>query len=138
MPSCRTRRTSFRATDCSPEYFAYPAKFLYVDVAGWNEVRARLGAVKSVEVVIFLDRSHPPLEQLLDPAMLRLGCTPAANLFEWTAEPIPLTHTKPEYKLVPEVGHPAGYEVFSITSSDRRRAGWPRHCLRTLLSLPSR
>ena len=98
------------------EYFAYPAKFLYVDVAGWNDVRSALGAVKSVEVVIFLDRSHPRLEQLLDPAMLRLGCTPAANLFEWTAEPIPLTHTKPEYKLVPEVGHPAGYEVFSITS----------------------
>ena len=97
------------------EYFAYPAKFLYLDVAGWKEVRSALGSVKAIDVVIFLDRSHPRLEQLLDPAMLRIGCSPAANLFEWTAEPIPLTHTKPEYKLVPEVGHPTGYEVFSIT-----------------------
>ena len=97
------------------EYFAYPAKFFYLDVAGWDAVRAALGPVKQVEVVIFLDRSHPRLEQLLDPAMLRLGCTPAANLFEWTAEPIPLTHTRPEYKVVPEVGHPTGYEVFGVT-----------------------
>src|SRR4029079_9168190 len=73
------------------------------------------GSVKTVEMVIFLDRSNARLEQLLDPAMLRLGCAPAASLFEWTAEPIPLTHTKPEYKVVPEVGHPTGYEVFGIT-----------------------
>jgi type VI secretion system protein ImpG len=96
------------------EYFAYPAKFLYVDIVGWESVRAALGPVKQVEVVIFLDRSHPRLEQLLDAGMLRLGCTPVANLFEWTAEPIPLTHTRPEYKLVPEVGHPTGYEVYSV------------------------
>jgi len=97
------------------EYFAYPAKFLYVDIAGWDRARASLGTAKSIDVILFLDRSHPRLEQLLDPGMLRLGCAPAVNLFEWTAEPIPLTHTKPEYKVVPEVGHPTGYEVFGIT-----------------------
>jgi type VI secretion system protein ImpG len=97
------------------EYFAYPAKFLYTDLSGWGAARAALGPVRTAEAVIFLDRSHPRLEQALDAGMLRLGCAPAANLFEWTAEPIPLTHTKPEYKLVPEVGHPAGYEVFAVT-----------------------
>jgi type VI secretion system protein ImpG len=97
------------------EYFAYPAKFLYMDIGGWEAARAAIGNAKSVDVVVFLDRSHPRLEQTLDPSMLRLGCAPAANLFEWTAEPIPLTHTKPEYRLVPEVGHPTGYEVFGVT-----------------------
>jgi type VI secretion system protein ImpG len=96
------------------EYFAYPAKFLYVDIAGWDTVRERVGPVKNVEVVIFLDRSHPRLEQLLDASMMRLGCAPVANLFDWTAEPIPLTHTRPEYRIVPEVGHPVGYEVYSV------------------------
>ena len=120
------------------EYFAYPAKFLYVDLAGWDAVRAALGAVKTVDVVIFLDRSHGRLEQLLDPSMLRLGCTPAVNLFEWTAEPIPLTHTKPEYKLVPEVGHPTGYEVFGDHRRDRRRDGWPRRRVPALLPFPPR
>lgn len=97
------------------EYFAYPHKFLFADVAKWDAVRAAVGPTKTVDVVVFLNRSHPRLEQLLEPGMFRLGCTPAANLFEHTVEPIPLTHTKPEYRIVPEVGHPIGYEVFSIT-----------------------
>lgn len=96
------------------EYFAYPEKFLYADIAGWDAVRAAFGPVKQAEVVIFFDRGHPRLEQLLDANMLRLGCTPAINLFELTAEPIPLTHTRPEYRLVPEVGHPTGYEVYAV------------------------
>lgn len=98
------------------EYFAYPPKFLYFDLAGWEQVRAAIGPTKTIDVAIFLNRSHPRLEQLIDPNMLRLGCTPAANLFEHTAEPIPLTHTKPEYRVVPDVAHPSGYEVHSITS----------------------
>ena len=96
------------------EYFAYPAKFLYVDLVGWAEFRALAGAVRQIEVVFFLDRSHARLEQLLDGAMFRLGSTPVINLFDWTAEPIALTHTRPEYKLIPEVGHPLGYEVYSV------------------------
>ena len=98
------------------EYFAFPHKFLFVDVAGWDKVRPALGPAREVDVVIFLTKSHPRLEQLVEPGMFRLGCTPAANLFEMTAEPIPLTHTKPEYRITPEVGHPLGYEVFSVTS----------------------
>ena len=97
------------------EYFAYPAKFLFVDVAGWDEVR-RLGPVRELDLIVFLNRSHPRLEQLIEPAMFRTGCTPVVNLFEHTAEPIPLTHTKPDYRVVPDVGHPLGYEVHSITS----------------------
>jgi type VI secretion system protein ImpG len=98
------------------EYFAYPPKFLYVDVAGWDRVRAALGPARQLDLVVFLNRSHPRLEQLLEPDMFRTGCTPAANLFEWTAEPIPLTHTRPEYRVTPEVSHPLGYEVYAITS----------------------
>ena len=96
------------------EYFAYPSKFLFVDIAGWGATRAALGPVKQLDVIVFLDRSHPRLEQLLEPNLLRLGCTPVANLFEHTAEPIPLTHTRPDYRVTPEVGQPAGYEIYSI------------------------
>jgi type VI secretion system protein ImpG len=54
--------------------------------------------------------------------MFRLGCTPVINLFELTAEPIPLTHTRPEYKIIPEVGYPSGYEVYSVLSVTAARA----------------
>src|SRR5205823_5668911 len=80
------------------EYFAYAPKFLYAELAGWNRLREVAGAVRQLDAVIFLDRSHTRLETLLDPGMFRLGCSPVVNLFEWTAEPIPLTHTRPEYK----------------------------------------
>jgi type VI secretion system protein ImpG len=96
------------------EYFSYPAKFLYFDLCGWDAFRKNAGTIRQIEVVIFLDRSHPRLEQMLDAGMLRLGCTPVVNLFEWTAEPISLTHTRPEYKVIPEVGHPQAYEIYSI------------------------
>jgi type VI secretion system protein ImpG len=98
------------------EYFAYPQKFLFADLGGWDRIRAACGPARELEVVVFLNRSHDRLEQLLEPAMLKPGCTPVVNLFEQTAEPIPLTHTKPEYRIVPEVGHPLGYEVYSVES----------------------
>lgn len=96
------------------EYFAYAPKFLFFELGGWEEVRRVVAPTKSVEVVIFLNRSHPQLEQRLTPDMFRLGCTPAINLFEQTSEPIALTHTKSEYRLVPDVGQPLGHEVFRI------------------------
>ncbi len=96
------------------EYFAYPAKFLYLDVAKFAAARAKLGPCKQIEIVIYLKKSHTRLEQLLEPNMLRLGCTPVVNLFEHTAEPIQLTHRKPEYRLVPDVARPTAYEVYSV------------------------
>src|SRR5262249_20192422 len=51
----------------------------------------------------------------------RLGCTPIVNLFEQTAEPIPLTQARHEYRVVPDVTHPRGMEVYaveSVTSTD--------------------
>jgi type VI secretion system protein ImpG len=104
------------------EYFAYAPKFQYLEVSGWSQLRAAVGAVRQLDLVIFLDRSHPRLETLLEPGMFRLGCTPVINLFELTAEPIPLTHTRPEYKIIPEVGYPSGYEVYSVLSVTAARA----------------
>ena len=96
------------------EYFAYPSKFLFVDFAGWEKVRAAFGPAKQIDVILFLNRTHPRLEQLLEPNLLRIGCTPVVNLFEQTAEPIPLTHTRPDYRVTPEVGRPTAFEVYSI------------------------
>lgn len=100
------------------EYFAYPAKFLFVDLLSaplWRRVR-ELGPARHLDVVVFLGRSHARLEHLLNEGHFRLGCTPVVNLFEQTAEPIPFTHTRPEYRVTPVVGRPAGYEVYSVES----------------------
>ena len=74
----------------------------------------RAGYQKQLEVVLFLDRSWPKLEQDITAETFRLGCTPVINLFEQTAEPIPLTKTRHEYRIVPDVANPDGMEVYSV------------------------
>ena len=106
-------RQSFLGYRLLTEFFAYPYKFLFVDLGGWEHVA---GAGRQIEVVLFLNRTLNRLEQLLDASMFRLGCTPVVNLFEHTGEPIALTQLKHEYKVVPDVAQPVGYEVHSIES----------------------
>ena len=108
-------RQSFPGYRLLTEFFAYPAKFLYFDLGGWDRVRG-MGAQRQVEAFIFFDRTLPRLEQALDAGAFRLGCTPAVNLFEQTAEPISLTHQRTEYKVVPDVARPRGMEVYSVES----------------------
>lgn len=97
------------------EFFAFPSKFLFVDLGGWRAAQRRGFGLKT-EVVIFLNRSQASLEQAVDTQTFRLGCTPAINLFPQTAEPIPLTHARSEYQIVPDVSQPQGMEVYSVDS----------------------
>src|SRR5262249_5411529 len=43
-----------------------------------------------------------------------LGCAPASNLFTKTAEPIPLSQTQYQYRVVPDIHRPTATEVYSI------------------------
>jgi type VI secretion system protein ImpG len=104
------------------EFFAFPQKFLFVDLAGWRRVAAA-GFQRGVEVLVFLNRTHPSLEQGIDPQTFRLGCTPVVNLFEHVAEPVHLTQARHEYRVVPDVTHPDGLEVYSIDEVTRADPG---------------
>ena len=97
------------------EFFAFPSKFLFVDLLGLDRVR-ELGTTDAVDVVVFLDRSAANVEQGVDRDTFRLGCTPIVNLFEQTAEPIPLTQARHEYRVTPDVASPHGMEVYSVDS----------------------
>lgn len=97
------------------EFFAFRNKFLFFDLHGFDRIR-RAGHHKKVEVLFFLNRTISNLEPSLDASFFRLGCAPVINLFEQTAEPIPLTHTRFDYRVVPDVAHPTGMEVYSVDS----------------------
>jgi type VI secretion system protein ImpG len=97
------------------EYFAFPAKFLFADLTGLGRVRdPRFG--RALEVVLYMNRTAVALEQGVSAETFRLGCTPVVNLFEQTAEPIPVTHARHEYRVVPDVASPLGMEVYSVDS----------------------
>jgi type VI secretion system protein ImpG len=95
------------------EFMSFPSKFLFLDLAGWPQVRdAGLG--DKVEVLFFLDRRSEGLEQGVSAATFLLGCTPIVNLFAKSAEPIDVDQRRTEYLVVPDRACPRGMEVYSV------------------------
>ncbi len=95
------------------EYFCFPDKFLFADLTGLDG-KTLAGIGKEMEILILLDKLPLDLESRLGVENLKLGCTPAVNLFPHTADPLILEHTRSEYRVVPDGHHPQGYEVNSV------------------------
>ena len=97
------------------EYFAFPKKFLFVEVKNLSP-KVLAGAGNQIELVFNLNRHWPDLEQNISADTFRLGCTPVVNLFSRRAEPIDLTHAANDYRIVPDAKRPLAYEVHTIES----------------------
>ncbi len=100
------------------EYFAFPEKFLFVDLDGLESV-ATAGFKDAIEVVFLLSDVEGSgriqrLELELSKKTFRLGCTPVVNLFSQVAEPIQLSQRRSEYPIIPDVRRPHSVEVYSI------------------------
>lgn len=66
------------------EYFAFPEKFLFVEIQGLE--RAWQNFDDTASIYLYFDRSHPELVQGVGDSTLLLGCTPIVNLFEQPIE----------------------------------------------------
>jgi type VI secretion system protein ImpG len=95
------------------EFFVFPEKFLFFDLAGLSP-QVLAGAGNQLELFLYLSRSVADLERNLSADTFRLGCTPVVNLYKQRAEPIPLTHTESAYRVVPDARRPLAHEVYSI------------------------
>jgi type VI secretion system protein ImpG len=94
------------------EFFAFPLKYLFFDAAWGRRALARIG--NRLEVYFYLNQAVPDLEQYISADTFRLGCTPVVNLYRRRAEPIRLTHTETEYRVVPDARRPLAHEVYSV------------------------
>jgi type VI secretion system protein ImpG len=95
------------------EYFTFPDKFLFVELAGLTPRNLqRLG--DRMEIHVLLNRHLPDLEKNVNRETFRLGCTPMVNLFRRRAEPIRLTQTETEYRVIPDARRPRSHEVYAI------------------------
>ncbi|MGO9228799.1 MAG: type VI secretion system baseplate subunit TssF [Bryobacteraceae bacterium] len=100
------------------EFFAFPAKFLFVDLTGLEEVWGA-GFQSSAEIVFLFSSAGDEervqrLELGISPKTFRLGCVPIVNLYPQTSDPILLDQRKYEYQVRPDIRRPAATEVFSI------------------------
>jgi type VI secretion system protein ImpG len=95
------------------EYFSFPRKFLFFDLAN---ITAKMLAKAGNRMVlnVYFNRGRPDLEKFVTADMFRLGCTPIINLFEQRAEPIRLTQTQTEYPVEASTRAPAAFEINSI------------------------
>jgi type VI secretion system protein ImpG len=102
------------------EYFAFPDKFLFVDLAGLDTPALRHNGTRlRVQVLLsaFADTErHNRLLQTLAPHNFRMGCTPAINLFQHAAEPVRLSHHQTSYPVLADGRRRLAYEVVSIDS----------------------
>lgn len=95
------------------EYFAFPEKFMFVELAGLDDLPIEVEGDR-LELSVLLAESVPEIDLRVGPENLKLGCTPAVNLFEHEADPIRLTHASIEYPVVPDARSPDAYEVYSL------------------------
>jgi type VI secretion system protein ImpG len=112
---------TFRGYRHLQEYFAFPDKYLFVDVGGLNALRSlppeQLRQVRGVVMRFELRNPchgarHPTLENV------KLYCTPIVNLFKHDAVPIRLDGKQDEYLLIPgeySREHACVFSVDSIT-----------------------
>ena len=92
---------SFQGYRLLHEYFAFPARFLSVELRGLkNGVKTCAG--RELEVVLLVDRHDPVLESSVSASFISLFCTPAINLFPRKADSIHLSERVHEYHIVPD------------------------------------
>ena len=110
-------RRSFAGYQLLQEYFRFPQKYFFLDLAGLDRVCAA-GFGNRVELIFLIapfalaDRRHA-LESI-SAGTFRLNCAPIINLFPHTAEPILLEQTRYEYPVIPDVSRRTAMEIFSI------------------------
>jgi type VI secretion system protein ImpG len=106
---------SFQGYRLLQEYFAFPQRFRFFEVAGLSHALRRIEG-DQLELVLLLGRGDPTLEAVVDRSNLVLFCTPAINLFAKRADRINVDDSFHEYHVVPDRTRPIDFEVYSVTS----------------------
>ncbi|GAA0404426.1 type VI secretion system baseplate subunit TssF [Cocleimonas flava] len=105
---------SFQGYRYLQEYFAFPQRFLFVQLSGLKNVIPRCES-ESLEIIFLFKEKNDLLKGALGKDNLSLNCTPAINLFPKRADRIHLSHRSSEHQVIIDRTNPLDYEVFSIT-----------------------
>ncbi|MBC7939765.1 MAG: type VI secretion system baseplate subunit TssF [Chitinophagaceae bacterium] len=104
---------SFSGHRLLTEYFAYPDKFMYVEISGL-EARTLVQQSAALEIFVYLSRSSGDLERSVSAENFVLGATPVVNLFAQPAEPVAMDGTQSEWLVVPDARRPAALEIYAL------------------------
>ena len=105
-------KRSFSGYRFLTEYFAFPQKFLFVDVLGVDQAIAKKFG-SHFDVIINVRDIVPPVAPVTAETF-NLGCTPIINLIQKLTDPIYLNQQRFEYQVIPDVHRQTSTEVYSI------------------------
>ena len=95
------------------EYFAFPERFLFLDVGGLRPALAGITG-NAVELVLLFSQLGQGLDGTVTPANFSLHCVPAVNLFPKRADRIHITEGDHEFHVVADRTAPLDYEVYDV------------------------
>jgi type VI secretion system protein ImpG len=97
------------------EYFAFPQRFLFVDVGGLRDGFAACPG-QECELVFLFSRQGEGLEGVVEVGNFALNCVTAVNLFPHRADRVQVNDSSFEFHVVPDRSAPVDFEVHSVTS----------------------
>ncbi len=103
---------AFRGYRFLQEYFAFPEKFLFLDLTGLERLGGS-GFKETLDVRILCGRPFAA-EKSVTAQTFRLHATPVVNLFSQLAEPVRVTQLKHEYRVIPNLRRPGAFEIWSV------------------------
>ncbi|MGB4948941.1 MAG: type VI secretion system baseplate subunit TssF [Candidatus Competibacter denitrificans] len=106
---------SFQGYRLLHEYFAFPQRYLFVELNGLTRATRRCSE-NELELLILLNRADPALENVVAAENFALFCTPAVNLFPKRADRIHLSDQVAEHHVLPDRTRPMDFEVYQVTS----------------------
>jgi type VI secretion system protein ImpG len=95
------------------EYFAFPQRFLFFDLAGIGDALRAVGG-DELDIVVLFSRADPALQQAVDLNCIALNCVPAVNLLERRCDRIHVGPETADYHLVPDRARPMDFEVHTV------------------------
>ncbi len=104
---------SFHGYRLLHEYFVFPERFTFVELAGLNEAMAD-SEETMMDVVILLGEADLELQGMVDASNFHLFCSPAINLFPKRADRIHLSTRFSEFHVVPDRTRPLDFEVYKV------------------------
>lgn len=105
-------KRSFSGYRLLTEYFAFPYKYLFVDIFGIDKaIQAGFGS--HFDILIHLKDITPPIAPVTADTF-RLACTPIINLFSRLCDPVYVSQKKYEYPIIPDVHRQGATEIYSV------------------------
>lgn len=105
---------SFQGYRLLHEYFAFPQRFMFVEITGLSVPIKRCDG-NELDIIILLNEIKPELEAAISRNNFGLFCTPAINLFEKRLDRIPVSDKSFEFHVVPDRTKAQDFEVYKIS-----------------------